>query len=379
DAIEAEITTRFAQLKNPVAPRAKQEYPVPGHDETLISICSDPEASFTNVRLMYKHPGHEIRGLEDYRENLVHQLYNRMLNARLYELNSTADPPFVFASSGFGNSIGDMASYTSSAMVPEGGTLRAFEVLLTENKRVRDHGFVHTELDRTVEDMIQSMERRARERDKMESRQLASRLVAHFLDDIPMPDPDQTLELYQRLLPDIALQEVNALAEKWIRDHSRVIIVTGPDKEDNPLPTEADLLAALADVAGKEVDPYVDDVVDAPLFDQSLPGARIIERWSDEDADIHGFTLANQVSVMYKKTDFKNDEILMAATVASMLHDARVLKLSSAVAGKSQLDPGYLEALDCVIELLAAYLEEHGLGGRSSAEAFRYSALSGHP
>ena len=313
DAIEEEIRGSFATLTGPVNPRMKEDYPVPGHAETLVSICSDPEASFTNVRMMYKHDEHKVRTLSDYRQNLVHQVYNRMLNARLYELNSTADPPFVFASSGFGNSIGDMATYTSSAMVPEGGVMRAFEVLLTENNRVRQHGFVATELARTVEDMIQSIERRAREKDKMESRQLASRLVAHFLSDIPMPDPDQTLALYKELLPGITLDEVNALANKWMRDESRVIIVTGPEKEGFPLPDQNDLLEVVAATGSAAVDPYVDDVVDAPLFDQELAGTEITHRWSDEDLDIHGFTLANGIDVYYKQTDFKNDEILMAA------------------------------------------------------------------
>ena len=96
--------------------------------------------------------------MDDYRKSLVNQLYNRMINARLFELNSIADPPFVFASSGYGGGIGDMASYTSNAMVPEGGIIRAFRVLLEENKRVLDHGFVQTELDRQVGAMIKSLE-----------------------------------------------------------------------------------------------------------------------------------------------------------------------------------------------------------------------------
>ena len=47
-----------------------------------------------------------------------------------------------------------------------------------------------------------------------------------------MPDVDQTLQLYNELLPGVALTEVNALPEKWLRNESTVIIVTGPEKED---------------------------------------------------------------------------------------------------------------------------------------------------
>ncbi|MDX1477344.1 MAG: pitrilysin family protein, partial [Saprospiraceae bacterium] len=70
DAIESEVRARFSSLTAPESPRPKTAYSVPGHAQTLVAVCSDPEASFTNVRIMYKHPEHKIRDLSDYRQNL---------------------------------------------------------------------------------------------------------------------------------------------------------------------------------------------------------------------------------------------------------------------------------------------------------------------
>ena len=313
DAMEQEVIDRFSGLSNPAVVREREEYDVPMHDETLVSVCTDKEASFTNIRIMYKHPETTTSTEADYRRNLVQLLYNGMLNARLYELNSVPDPPFVFAGSGYGSSIGNMDTYSSYAMAPEGGAIRSFEVMLTENKRAAEHGFVETELEREKAEMMRRIETAFREKDKTESNRKARQIVNHYLNDSPLMSPEQTIGLYRKYLDGITIDEVNALGSKWIRDESRVIIYTGPDKEGVSTPTEAELLEVLAKVESTTVEPYVDEVSDQPLFAGELSPVEITDHGALDALDIHYFTLANGIEVMYKQTDFKNDEILMAA------------------------------------------------------------------
>ncbi|MEL6925896.1 MAG: pitrilysin family protein, partial [Bacteroidota bacterium] len=121
DMMEKEVISRFSKLKNPDGARERKDYSVPGHKETLISIASDKEASFTRLQLMYKHPHIEVKTVKDFRGQLVRSLYNQMLNARLDELSQSADPPFSFSYSGYGPELGDKDSYYSYAFVSEGG------------------------------------------------------------------------------------------------------------------------------------------------------------------------------------------------------------------------------------------------------------------
>jgi len=69
--METEIKTRFSKLTKPATPRAKERYPVPPHPETLISICSDKEASFTNVRVQYKHKSKDMKTLPKNQNHLT--------------------------------------------------------------------------------------------------------------------------------------------------------------------------------------------------------------------------------------------------------------------------------------------------------------------
>lgn len=312
--VEAQIKTLFGDIEETENPRPREKFDVPFHDETLVSIASDKEASFTRVNVMYKHEKVYTRTQDEYRASLVRSLYNSMLGARLQELSKSADPPFVFAYTGYSGDVGDLDTYSSFAFVPEGKALTALETVLTENKRVLQHGFTAGEFERAKKNMMEGAERNLKEMDKTESNRIVMRYVYKYLDDIATPSPKQQFDLYEKYLPTIRLQEVDALAKKWIKDDSRVVVMTGPEKEEVPMPVDADVFGVLDKVAITPVDPYVDDVVSEPFFTKELQATDITTSETFENVDIEYLELANGVEVYLKKTDFKNDEILLSAT-----------------------------------------------------------------
>jgi len=313
DKMEADIKARFGKLENPKVPRAKEKYDVPGHQETLVSIVSDKEASFTRVNLMYKHKGEKTKNEADFRRSLTHNLYNSMLNARLDELTQSPEPPFTFAYTGYGGDVGSLATYSSYAFTKEGGAPMGLETVLTETKRVIDHGFNQSELDRKKLEMIKGIERAVKEMDKVESRRLVGKYVYHFLKGNPIPSETQREVLYKKLIPTITLKEVNELGAKWVTDANRVVVITGPEKEEVPMPTEAEILGVFDKVATKTLEPYEDKVSDEPLLAIDLQPVDIKDSKMVESVGITEFTLANGVKVILKPTDFKNDEIMMRA------------------------------------------------------------------
>lgn len=313
DHMENQIKDRFGRIATASNPREKQDNSIPNHAETLISIEKDKEATFTNVRMMVKHPHIPVSNLAQYRESLVRNLYNRMLNARLDELTRIAEPPFMFGYSGYNQDVGDLDTYSSFSVAPEGKAMSAFEALLAENYRVLKHGFNVTELERQKDEMINGMERRVKEKDKTESTRLAMRLVYHYLKDNPIPSPEQQLKLYDQFLGTIDVDEVNRLAKRFLKDESKVIVVTGPDKEGVDLPAKEDILSAIEKAKTTDFAPYEDATVDEPLMTETLNPVKIVNEEMLTDLGIEIWTLANGVQVMTKQTDFKNDEISMSA------------------------------------------------------------------
>lgn len=312
--IQQQIETLFGDIAVHPDPRPRTKYEVPQHPETLVSVVTDKEASFTNVQIMYKHDKIHTKTKEDYRQALVRNLYNTMLGARLSELSKSADPPFMFAYTGYSGDVGDLDTYSSFAFVPEGKASAALETLLTENKRVLLHGFTAGELDRAKKVMMERAEKNLKEMDKTESNRLVMRYVYKYLDGNATPGPQQMIDLYNDYLPSISLGEINVLPSQWIRDESRVVVITGPEKEESPLPEEAAVRAMLEQVSKTDVEPYEDDVVAQPFFDKELNAVAITKDVRYDEVDIRYLELSNGVSVYLKKTDFKNDEILMSAT-----------------------------------------------------------------
>jgi zinc protease len=313
DRVEALIRRHFEPIPAAESPRERRSFQVPSHDETLFSRITDPELSRTTVAVHYKHPAQPQGRYGDYRRSLVQSLYHGMLNARLDEVGQEADPPFLFAHSGMGGFVRSASVFSQQAAVRDGGVIRGLEALLTEVERIDRHGFTAGELERAKANILRSYEQAYKERDKLDSGALAAELVRSFLHGEAVPGIEAELELVRRFLPTIDLEEVNRQARRWITEENRVIVVTGPEKEEAPLPTEEELLAAFEAAEAREVKPYVDRVRDAPLLAEEPTPGEIVAESEIPELGVTEWRLSNGVRVVMKPTDFQNDQVLLSA------------------------------------------------------------------
>jgi zinc protease len=311
--IEKLIQEHFSKLEAPKTQRERALYPVPDHSETLFAIASDPEAANTSVSIYFKQNVPEQQSHAAYRELLIENLYNSILNNRLEELLQTAEPPFLYGFSSKANFIRPKNFYFLGAAVKEDGVAKGLETLLTEALRVRRHGFTQTELDREKTEMLRAIEQAYNERDKTESDNYAAEYLRNFLENEPLPGIEYEFELYQKFLPTIELAEVNRLASEWITDGNRVVLVSGPEKEGVVIPAESELSAVFESVKQREIPPYVDAVSDQPLVSSPPAPGQISEEKIIPELGVTEWRLSNGVRVILKPTDFKNDQILFTA------------------------------------------------------------------
>jgi zinc protease len=311
--IEELIQKHFAGIPMPENPRERPVFPVPDHDETLFAIATDPEATMNSVNVYWKQALRDESTVGAYRQSIVENLYNRMVNTRLFELTQQADPPFLGAFSGQGRFIGSKEIYILGAGVAENGIERGLEAVLTEAERVDRYGFTESELEREKRKLLRNMEQAYAEREKTESSSYASEYVRSFLYDEPIPGVAYESELHKELVPGIQLQEVNRLAKEWIVDTNRVILVSAPEKEGVEVPSDEDLLAVFSAVGAAEITAYEDAVADVPLVARLPQPAEITFEEEIEELGVWHWELANGVRVLLKRTDFKDDEIVFRA------------------------------------------------------------------
>lgn len=309
----AKITTLFGDLSMPANPRVKEAFPVPDHPSTMVTIQTDPEAQYPILQLIYKHDTRENRNMEYYRQGLVDNLFNAMINKRLNELLQSPDPPFVYGYAYYTQMVRTKDAFMSMAVCKADGMDRALRTLLTENARLKKFGFTATELERTKNEMISGIEKQYAERNDQESENYVWQYFSHFFDQEPSPGIEFDYGFTKQFLPGITLEEVNALAGKWITDENRVIVYMLPEKEGFVAPTEEGVFALLAEVAQEEPEPWVDRTKDLPLVAaEPVPGSVSKEK-KDKKLGTVSWQLSNGIKVVIKQTDFKTDEILMTA------------------------------------------------------------------
>ncbi|MEO5907194.1 MAG: insulinase family protein, partial [Saprospiraceae bacterium] len=313
DSTEQKIKSQFSSILPVTNPRPKESVSFPQHEETFVRVITDPEATNSMVQIMYKHQYEPVSDILDYRELLVYSLYNRMLGKLLAEFSRLADPPYIFGYTGYGQDVGELATYSSISITEGKNVKRAYKTLLEENQRVLLHGFTQTELDREKAAILRQAEQNVLEQDKQESSRLVQRLVNNFLDNNPIPDATQHFDLYKSMMPTITVEEVSNLASKWITNRNKVVLVTGPSKDLALLPDSVELIRMMTEITNSKPAPYVDIDVSAPLLSGTFPPQAVLKVTHDTTYGINHWEFANGVHVSAKPTTFKNDEIIMNA------------------------------------------------------------------
>jgi len=311
--IEAKIQSLFSTREAKEDVRERQLYEVPGHQETLFALASDPEATRSDINVLFKHPSRIDRTAGQYRDNIVEQLYHEMLNARFSEISQKADSPFLYAYSAKFAWTRTSEMLALGAGVADGKILQGLEAILIEGERIRQHGFTDTELERAKKEVLRNMEKYYRERDKRESSSFASEYIRHFLEEEAVPGIEFEFQIYQESIPGIQLDEVNNLAETFITKENRVLMASTPEKEGLVNPTETELAAVLEKISSLTIEPYIDKVITEPLISELPKAGTLVSQKHYDDIDTDELVLSNGVRVILKSTDFKNDEILFQA------------------------------------------------------------------
>ena len=345
--VEEKIKTMFGNIPAKQNPKKKEIYGIAPNKEPLVAVCTDPEATGSQVMLIRKHQHKAMKTIGDFRQQLCIDLYNAMYDARFEEMTQDPKCPFIGASAGYGDFIGNTDMYGSSAMAKENRINDAVTVLMQEDYRVLKHGFLQTELDRAKEELLERYDKAAKEVDKTESAKFASQYINNFLRQDPIPGAKRENNFAKKLIEGITLEEINALAKEWVTDDNMVAVITAPEKEDVKVPSKEEILSILNDKSLANVEAYVDTYKDQEILEkETLKPGKITNVEKIEAVGAEKWTLSNGISVYVKKTDYKNDEILFSASSKGGKSLYPVKDLASVDFAAEIIDRGGIAGLD---------------------------------
>jgi zinc protease len=319
DKVEAKLKSMFADVAKPVNPAERTQFEIKDNEAPIVSIATDPEASETQILLMFKRDllPKELRPTA---ANLItsylSQVTQKMLNSRFEEILQKANPPFTYAGSEDGkfyvaNTKDAFMVYAGSS---EGKAIDALAAITKESERVRKFGFTASEYERAKSDFLRNLENQFKDREKQKNGYYVREYLENFLNETPIPGIETEYNLFQQVCKMLPVEQVNKYAAEIISEKNVVITISGPKKDGITYPTNEEVVAAFNKARTENITAYEDKVSNEPLI-KSLPKpGKVVKEEKGTKFGETIWTLSNGAKVFVKKTDFKEDEILFTAS-----------------------------------------------------------------
>lgn len=307
------IKEKFSGFKNPANPRPRPEsFNLPARTASKAMVLSDKEAPYTVVQIIGNSKKKaSATTVTEYLNDTKEALFNSMMSARFEELKNSANPPFIFSYGGFsGGWARGWANFQLFAVCGNDKIKDATEALIKESLKIKKFGFTAAELDRAKASLMANLEKMYNERDKTESKNKVNELVRHFLTNEPIPGTEWEYNTGKTNLPKITLADVNKLKEEINIDKNYFALVT--TKTDDKLPSDADLKSYVDNSLSADVVAYEEKALPSKLLAKEPTAGKVVKEETDAKVGTTTWTLSNGAKVTYKKTDFKNDEILFS-------------------------------------------------------------------
>lgn len=307
------IKEKFSGFKNPTNERPRpHSFEIPARTASKAMVVSDKEQPYTMVQVIgntvSKHPATTSAG---YLDEVEQNLFNAMLAARLDELKSAPNPPFIFGFGGFGGGFARFTENFQLAAICGNDKIEpAIEAIVKEAMKVKKFGFTAAELDRAKATLLAGYEKMYNERDKTESKTKVDELVRHFLTNECVPGIEWEYQFVKEKLPTITLDEVNKQKNKIDIDTRYFALVT--TKAADNLPTDEQVQSYVDNSLKAEVTAYQEKELPKQLLAQQPKPGKVVKEVKDATIQTTTWTLSNGAKVTYKKTDFKNDEIIFS-------------------------------------------------------------------
>ena len=321
DYIEAQIKKLFSGIKVPANAAKVEKVQVADNDTAIYVVDKDKEQQVDVFQIFMKHdvmPDSLKNSIDYFVKSYVDNMIAGMLGNRLAEKALEADCPYLQA----GGSDGEfLISSTKGAFSLVGaakpGKLKdAYAAVLREGKRMNDFGFTATEYQRTKAEFLSQIDKSLANKDKMTNEQFTSQYVEHFISREPIPSLEDEVQIYKMIIPNVSLDMINARAKQLYceSDTNYVSLVMMRDAEGVSYPTSKELADIVKQVRTEKLEAYVDNVKQEPLMAQLPKAGKIKKQVENTKLGYKELTLSNGAKVILKKTDYKDNEVLFAAT-----------------------------------------------------------------
>jgi zinc protease len=327
DISEMQVVAKVKKLFGTIPASEKRvvrpEIPAPIPRTLRSATLTDPEAVGTRLSLWFPQPSRALRTLGDYRASLVGRLWREVLDARLEEATDRPGSPLLGANVTWRGVNRPVDANVVSAIVVEGSTLPAVDLLVDEMNHLAQHGPTESELRRQVQSILRSRNDAAQWSD--ESSDLADAYATEFLTGEAPIDRDASLALAEELLPTITARDLRESARLASLDSGAFVLITAPARDVHTRVSPAELIARVRAASSHAVTRTRETQDSVDLMPVMPKPGRIATEKVLTDFQTFDWTLENGMRVILKPTDFADEQVefrLFGSGGASLASDA---------------------------------------------------------
>lgn len=333
DKVEAKIKKMFSDIPAKANAGERPVYEIPDNNEPIIAVVKDKEARFTRINLEYKKdpmPAEVKLSMGGYGFMIVNQLISQMINDRFEEIAMDPNAALIAGFAQYGSLVKSKDAFFMIGIPQEGKELTGLEALALEAEKIRRFGFTNSEFERAKTNLLKNYEKSYNERENIKNNSLVREYVRHYLEDEPVPGIEWEYQTVQMLLPNFPLEAINQMAQSYVTDENLIVSITAPEKETVKLPSDTQILAALASAKTADLVAKEEEKFEQPLIEKEPKAGTLKKETVNSIVGTIEWELSNGVKVVFKTTDFKKDEILLNAFSQGGLSKVKVEDLASA-------------------------------------------------
>ena len=312
DMMEQKIKNTFSSIPAPEVPTVKPVIPIPGNEEPVVAIITDPEATSSSIGLIWRGdamPKEYASTDVAFMTDIIKIIIGDAFAERMEAITASSTAPFISGNLGISSLVEGTDAVMAEVSFKDGEYKKALEAFYTEIERIKRYGITEGELERAKMELISSAERGVEAAPTRKNPQLVYPILNHFFHSNYMLEPEMELQLVQAMCAQLPAMVFQQLIDQLITEENMVIAYTAPEREGLAHPTEAELLAIIEQVKASEIAAPVEETSNEPLLDANAIKAGKIKKEKESAYGASEWTLSNGVKVVYLPTAHKNDEV----------------------------------------------------------------------
>jgi zinc protease len=308
--ITQKIKETFSELKKSEKTLTPTPRVVKENNTTRIFTVWDKEYTSNRLESYYMDEQEESNTKEDMRRGIIEEMVLKLFNLKAAEQIEKANPKASLISLSSSSLNKNRGFYQFSTVYKDGDELAALKELYELIWGFNKDGFSEEAINYVKENLLNNNEKSYKRVHDQTSSSLSYGLLFYAQSKSTFIDYDVEYKLQKEIIPTITAQELKSYFQKIVHFKDRVLLFKSSHEQRFK---NEEVLKTIEKAKQHPVDVLKGKKLPKSLAVEGLKAKKIVAEHDDNETDTHEFTLENEVKILFKKTDFTKERIILSA------------------------------------------------------------------